>query len=161
MSGRIDTARGRGLYRTLARRAPRDAPRRPGRPRHGGFRSVESCPACGSGATFAFLRRPDVPTHQNLLLSSAAEARGLARGDLALRLCPDCGFGFNAAFRPELLRYGPDYDNTQTWSPAFARYTEALVRELVEVHRVRAGRVVEAGCGKGVFLRKLVEYAGA
>ncbi len=102
-----------------------------------------------------------MPVHQHLLLETAEAARGLARGDLAMRLCTACGFGFNAAFRPELLDYGRDYDNTQNWSPAFDAYTDGLARELVERHGTRGCRVVEVGCGKGAFLKKLVAWPGA
>jgi Methyltransferase domain/C-methyltransferase C-terminal domain len=120
-----------------------------------------NCLVCGSDATFEFLRRPSVPVHQNLLLDNSAAARDLTRGDLAMRLCERCGFGFNAAFRPDLLDYGRNYDNTQNWSPAFDRYVDELVRDLVEIHGVRRCRVVEVGCGKGTFLKKLIAYPGA
>src|SRR5438874_1995377 len=119
------------------------------------------CPVCRSDATFEFLSRPDMPVHQHLLLAGLEEARGLTRGDLALRLCADCGFAFNAAFRRGLLDYGQDYDNTQNWSPEFDRYTDGLVRDLVQTDGVRDCRVVEVGCGKGAFLRKLVAYPKA
>lgn len=108
-----------------------------------------------------FLRRDSVPVHQNLLLATAAEARSLATGALDLHICPHCGFAFNAAFRPDLLAYGEDYDNTQTWSGAFEAYVDGLARAMVVVSGVRGCRVVEVGCGKGLFLRKLVEFPGA
>ncbi len=118
------------------------------------------CPVCDSADAFEFLRRPAVPVHQNLLLETADAARGLARGDLAMYLCPGCGFGFNAAFRPELLDYGRHYDNNQNCSPAFDAYVDGLVREMVE-GGVRGSRVVEVGCGKGAFLKKLAAWPGA
>jgi SAM-dependent methyltransferase len=118
------------------------------------------CPVCAADAE-EFLRRPRVPVHQHLLLADAAAARRAARGTLALRVCRGCGFVFNAAFDPALLDYGPDYDNTQTASPAFGRHVSGLVRDLVEVHGVCGCRVVEVGCGKGGFLRELVAYPGA
>jgi SAM-dependent methyltransferase len=121
---------------------------------------VPRCPVCYSADTFEFLRRGSVPVHQNLLLETADAARGLARGDLAMCLCAACGFGFNAAFRPELLDYGRRYDNAQNWSPAFDAYVDGLVRDLVE-GGVRDCRVVEVGCGKGTFLTKLVAWPGA
>jgi SAM-dependent methyltransferase len=74
--------------------------------------------------------------------------------------CARCGFVFNSTFEPALLNYGQDYDNTQTFSPAFTDYVDSLVRHLVEEAGVRNCRVVEVGCGNGVFLRKLVERAG-
>jgi len=118
------------------------------------------CPLCRCGQTLLFLDRPAVPVHQNRLFDSAAAAQATPRGDLAMRLCPQCGFAFNACFRPELLDYGHDYDNTQDWSAAFTAHVNGLVRELVEVERVRDCQVVEVGCGKGAFLRKLVAYPG-
>src|SRR5437763_15097536 len=119
--------------------------------------SASPCPICAT-ATEEFLRREQVPVHQNLLMSDADAARRATRGTLALRVCDGCGFVFNAAFNPGLLCYGPDYDNTQTVSAAFARHVSGLVRELVEVHGVRNCRVVEVGCGKGGFLQQLVSY---
>ncbi len=123
-----------------------------------GAKSV--CPLCAA-ATEEFLRRPRVPVHQNLLLADAEAARRAARGTLALHVCRGCGFVFNAAFDPTLLAYGPDYDNTQTASPAFGRHVSGLARDLVEVHGVRDCQVVEVGCGKGGFLRELVAHPGA
>jgi SAM-dependent methyltransferase len=122
---------------------------------------VRPCPACASGDTREFLRREAVPAHQNLPLADPAAARAAPRGTLALRACGACGFVFNAAFDPALLSYGPDYDNTQSCSDAFGHYLDGLARRLVEERGVRGRRVVEVGCGKGGFLRKLVEYPGA
>jgi SAM-dependent methyltransferase len=85
----------------------------------------------------------------------------MARGTLALRLCRSCGFAFNAAFDGNLLDYGSAYDNTQTCSEAFRTYVDELVRELVEDRGVRGCRVVEVGCGKGGFLKKLIGFEGA
>jgi SAM-dependent methyltransferase len=121
---------------------------------------MSACPVCSAG-TDEFLRRANVPVHQNLLMADAAAARTAVRGTLALHVCRGCGFVFNVAFEPALLTYGPDYDNTQTLSLAFDRHVAGLVRELVEVQGVRGCRVVEVGCGKGAFLRQLVAYPGA
>jgi SAM-dependent methyltransferase len=117
------------------------------------------CPVCG-GATAAFLRRPSVPVHQNLLHADPAAARAATRGVLDLCLCAGCGFAFNAAFDPGLLDYGREYDNTQTFSASFAGHVDALVDDLVGRHGVRGCRVVEVGCGKGTFLKRLVARGG-
>jgi SAM-dependent methyltransferase len=114
-----------------------------------------SCPVCAGPAT-EFLTRSAVPVHQNLLLPSPGLARGVSTGRLAMHVCRACGFAFNAAFDPDLLSYGAQYDNTQTCSPAFAAHVDQVVTELVERHGVRGRRVVEVGCGKGDFLRRLV-----
>jgi SAM-dependent methyltransferase len=64
---------------------------------------------------------------------------------------------FNAAFDAGKLAYGEDYDNTQSHSPYFAQYMRELAEHLVRDEGVRNAHIVEVGCGKGVFLRLLVE----
>jgi SAM-dependent methyltransferase len=88
-------------------------------------------------------------------------ARQTARGDLDFVVCEECGFAFNRAFDFSMLAYGEHYDNTQACSPSFSEYITELARSLVFENRVRNSRVVEVGCGNGLFLRKLVETEGA
>lgn len=120
-----------------------------------------ACPICGSNTTREFLNRAGVPVHQNLVMRDAQSARSIARGTLAMRVCQECGFVFNAAFDPTLLAYGEHYDNTQTCSPAFQEYVDSLVRHLIDERNVRGKRIVEVGCGKGAFLRQLVDDPSA
>lgn len=119
------------------------------------------CPVCGTPDPEAFLRRNAVPVQQNLLVASAALARNVTRGTLDLQVCGACGFVFNAAFDLSLLDYGTSYDNTQSCSAMFATYMDDLAGELVEDQGLRQSRIIEIGCGKGVFLQKLVEYPGS
>lgn len=118
---------------------------------------TRACPVCGSARVEEFLRRPGVPVHQNLVFRDPEAAASVRRGDLAMSACGGCGFVFNAAFDPALLAYGADYDNTQDCSPAFAAHLDGLVRRVVAERGVRGASVVEVGCGKGGFLRRLVE----
>jgi SAM-dependent methyltransferase len=108
-----------------------------------------------------FLRRDDVSIHQNLLVDDPASARGLRHGTLEMHACRQCGFVFNAAFEPQRLRYGAAYDNTQTLSPAFERHVDGLAGRLLRQAGPGPHRIVEVGCGKGGFLRMLVERNGA
>jgi SAM-dependent methyltransferase len=78
-----------------------------------------------------------------------------------MSVCDHCGFVFNSAFDPARLDYGAVYDNTQSCSGAFDTYLDGLVKDLVENKGVRNARVIEVGCGKGHFLRKLVTYPGS
>lgn len=112
---------------------------------------------CGSDRTFLFLIRPNVPVHQNLVIRDQVAAINIARGDLKFVCCEECGFVFNSAFDPSKLSYGAAYDNTQTCSPFFRNYVEAMIRYLVYEVGIRNCRIVEVGCGKGYFLRRLVE----
>ncbi|MBC7542334.1 MAG: methyltransferase domain-containing protein [Candidatus Sericytochromatia bacterium] len=115
------------------------------------------CPVCQSTDLLPFLQRSAVPVHQNLAIRSEQAAAATVVGDLALCCCQACGFVFNAAFDLAKLDYGENYDNTQALSPAFEAHLQGLVRQLVDERGVRDCRIVEVGCGKGLFLRKLVE----
>lgn len=122
------------------------------------MRPERSCPVCGSSDTSAFLQRSSVPVHQDVVLASVAEARASGRGELTMYACGDCGFAFNAAFDQSLMSYGDCYDSTQTCSPGFSAYVNDLIGYLVEEREVRNCTVVEVGCGKGEFIRRLVGY---
>jgi len=115
-----------------------------------------ACPVCDSGDTHEFLRRSNVPVHQNQLMSEATAARDMPRGELAFRACHGCGFVFNPRYDPSLQEYGRAYDNSQMFSPAFQTHVEALVERLSASGGLRRCRIVEVGCGQGDFLRRLV-----
>lgn len=118
---------------------------------------ISKCPVCGSDRTFLFLHRTNVPVHQNLVIKDQVAAINIARSDLKFVCCDECGFIFNSAFDPSKLSYGAEYDNTQTCSPYFRDYIETTARYLLYERGIRNCRIVEVGCGKGYFLRRLVE----
>jgi 2-polyprenyl-3-methyl-5-hydroxy-6-metoxy-1,4-benzoquinol methylase len=119
-----------------------------------------ACPICSAVMEAPFLVRRDVPVHQNMVYVSGEAARAADRGVLALAACARCGFVSNTAFDPDLVRYGPGYDNCQLWSPQFEVHVEDRVTRLIE--RGVAGKlVVEVGCGQGDFLRRLCRQSGA
>jgi len=123
--------------------------------------TIQQCPVCESRRLSPFLQRNQVPVHQNLVVTSRDAASAVTRGELDLVACEDCGFVFNRAFDLARLSYGADYDNTQSCSAYFDGYLDGLVKDLVERQAVRSSSIVEVGCGKGQFLRKLVCYPGA
>lgn len=119
------------------------------------------CPVCENAVLHPFLQRSQVPVHQNLVVTSQLAARAVTRGELDFVVCEACGFVFNQAFDLSLLSYGENYDNTQSCSDYFDAYLDGLVHDMVERQGVRNCTIVEVGCGKGYFLKKLVEYPGA
>lgn len=97
---------------------------------------------------------------QNALYPSESAARAAKTGDLAIRGCRRCGFVFNAAFDPDLVAYGADYENDQTVSPSFAAHVDGIAqRVLAEAKDRPAPVVLEVGCGQGGFLERLAQGA--
>ena len=115
------------------------------------------CPVCSSTKLTGITERPNVPVHQNMLYGSQDAARHATRGHLNVIACLNCGFVFNASFDLSLMSYGKGYDNDQTYSPAFSAHVDILADRLLQDSDVRNSRIVEVGCGKGTFLKALVE----
>jgi SAM-dependent methyltransferase len=122
------------------------------------MRLKNDCPICNSPDIKIFLTRKDVPVHQNLLMHDRQSAMEINRGDLILAYCEKCGFVYNQAYDPSKLCYSSEYDNTQTCSPLFDSYLSNLSDYLVKERGVQQSRIIEVGCGKGHFLKRLVGY---
>jgi SAM-dependent methyltransferase len=119
-----------------------------------------TCPICGSDAE-RFLVRERVPANQNVLFASRDRARNAPTGTLSLHACGECGFVFNAAFQEDRLDYGASYENTQTASDAFASYVDERVARVIDRCGPALKTVVEVGCGKGVFLSRVIDASVA
>lgn len=119
---------------------------------------LKKCPICESKHLKRILERKAVPVLQNAVFRSYEAARSIQLGKLEMVICENCGFVFNCEFDQSLLSYTQNYDNNQSCSAHFNAHTDNLVRDLVENQGVRNCTVVEVGCGKGDFLRKLISY---
>jgi hypothetical protein len=100
-------------------------------------------------------RQLDFPIFQNRMYPTAAEAIACPRGDIELIEDDVTGLVYNAAFRPELLVYDRDYQNEQGMSPAFRAHLDVVANLVVQ--RLGRDRIVEVGCGKGLFVRLLAD----
>ena len=119
--------------------------------------SKNSCPVCGTHDISKFLTRENVPVQQNFLIDDKESAIGVIRGNLNLAVCRQCGFIFNHTFDLSKLSYANNYDNTQNHSPSFDNYISNHVSYLVSEKNIRNCSIIEVGCGKGTFLKKLIE----
>jgi hypothetical protein len=125
-------------------------------------RPRNSCPVCGGGVLLACLDRDSVPVFQNALYPAEDLARNAATGRLAIRFCRSCGFGFNAAFEPDLVAYGADYENDQTMSGVFSAHVDNMAGKVLGALNGKPHPLVlEVGCGQGYFLERLANLAPA
>jgi hypothetical protein len=125
-----------------------------------GSPAENKCPICESEHVSTFLHRNQIPVHQNLVCMTDADAVSVPRGDLTLVVCHTCGFIYNSTFDSTKMHYNSGYDNAQLFSPRFQEHVTALVDWLVTERNVRHNLIVEIGCGKGEFLRALIDTAG-
>lgn len=119
------------------------------------------CPICNSDDLLHFLKLESVPVHQNMVFKTPETARAIPKGDLDMAACKTCSFVFNAAFDEKKTSYDENYDNTQCHSAHFNAYLDGLAKLLVEDKGAKDTIIVEVGCGKGDFVKKLVDYPGS
>ena len=115
------------------------------------------CPNCGSVGLSIFYEVRNVPVHSCLMLSSQAEALDFPTEDVVLGFCDQCGFITNTEFDSKWSAYAPNYEDQQSFSPTFNRFSKELAEQLIEKYDLHNKSVVEIGCSKGDFLHLLCE----
>ena len=116
-----------------------------------------ACPCCGAAELQPFFPLNRVLVHCCRLTDSQAEARAYPRGELELAHCSSCGVITNHRFQPEVMTYAQDYEETQGFSPTFARFARNLANGLIKRWDLKGKTALEIGCGKGEFLTMLCE----
>lgn len=125
--------------------------------KHSAAKAIEKCPACGSRQLVPFHSMQSIPALSCTIWDSVEEARSCPQGDIDLALCETCALLLNTSFDPELLHYDEAYEASLHHSPLFSRYAEELAQGLIERYGLQNKTVLEIGCGKGAFLKMLVE----
>lgn len=98
-----------------------------------------------------------IPALSCTIWDSREQAENCPKGDIELALCKTCGLLINTAFDSAVLHYDEAYEASLHHSPLFAKYADELASDLIERYDLRGKTVAEIGCGKGAFLRMLVE----
>jgi len=124
------------------------------------MRARDKCFSCGEQELVAFYELNSVPVHSCILVPGQKEASAFPHGALRLDFCPACGFIQNSLFRPELLDYSQEYEETQGFSPTFNAFSHRLAQDLVERYDLRGKQIFEIGCGKAEFLALVCELGG-
>ena len=115
------------------------------------------CMVCNSLEVKMFIELSGQPVHCNRLCSTRMEALNAALGEVKLAYCSNCSHVFNLVFRPELMTYDANYENSLHFSPRFQTYAESIATRLAEKYRLHDKDIIEIGCGQGEFLTLLCE----
>jgi Methyltransferase domain/C-methyltransferase C-terminal domain len=101
-------------------------------------------------------KQTDVPVFQNKVYPSAEMAQSAEKGEVELVQSLVSGFVFNKAFTPHIMNYDVHYQNEQSNSPVFQGHL-AEVFKLLQSLGIENKKVVEVGCGKGVFFEMMLK----
>ena len=115
------------------------------------------CKICGSKKLRHFFQLSTTPVFANLFFKTEKEARNCPKGRIKLVFCPVCGHIFNKTYDQSLVEYTVDYENPLDFSPTFQKYAKSLARQLIRRYNLRNKDIISVGCGKGTFLRLLVQ----
>ena len=115
------------------------------------------CPNCGHHELSIFYEVREVPVHSCLMLSSQEEALDFPCGDVVLGFCDRCGFITNTKFDAKWSAYAPNYEDQQSFSPTFNKFSLKLAHHLIDKYDLHNKDIVEIGCSKGDFLLLLCE----
>lgn len=113
------------------------------------------CPGCGRGELALMARLGRQPAVGTVIYDDPEAAREAPSASLDVGFCRRCGLVRGMTFDPTLVPYDAAYENSQHFSPRFARYARELAERLVSRHGLAGGAVVEIGSGKGEFLAEL------
>lgn len=92
----------------------------------------------------------NVPVFQNKVYPSFEMAREAEKGEVELVQSLISGFVFNNSFQPHIMDYDVHYQNEQANSIFFQKHL-SYVLQLLKGFGIQNKKVVEVGCGKGVF----------
>lgn len=117
-----------------------------------------TCPSCKHDGAQIFYEMRGAPVNSVLIMDTREEALSIPVGDMALALCYQCGFVFNAAFDPAPQHYdSAKYEATQAFSRTFNAFARGQAQALIDRYTLRGKKVIEIGCGQGEFLTLICE----
>src|SRR6187549_1498851 len=103
--------------------------------------SLSSCPGCGSARLGDRLFLAQQPVILNYRFATADAAKSVARRDLELRECTDCGLVFNSILDAEAIPYDERYENRQNFSAGFRAMLEETADRLAQRYSLNGGTV--------------------
>lgn len=95
-----------------------------------------------------------VPIFQNKVYPTKEEAISSKSGIVKLKQSLSSGLIYNSTFDMSLMEYDENYQNEQSNSSFFLDHLDKVLHMLLEFG-LKCKKVVEIGCGKGVFFDKM------
>jgi SAM-dependent methyltransferase len=119
------------------------------------------CPVCRRKDLLHSVSLDAIPFSCNSLHPDAESAAAAPTGQFVLAFCRNCEHFFNAAFEDGRIGYTQNYENSLHFSPRFVAFVEDLAGRLSTAYALDGKLVVDIGCGKGDFLKRLCSTSGA
>lgn len=119
------------------------------------------CPICGGRDLVPSVSFKSLPVLCNSLFPDRESAQAAEVGQFEARFCNDCTHFFNAAFDERRIGYTQSYENSLHFSSRFVQFTNELVERLSRTYSLAGRTVVDIGCGKGDFLKRLCAFSSA
>lgn len=110
---------------------------------------------CQEGCISVF-KQKNVPVFQNKVYPTEGEARSAEVAAVELVQSLRSGFVFNKAFNPDRMNYDIHYQNEQSNSEFFQAHLVSVLT-LLKSLGIENKKVLEIGCGKGVFFEIMLK----
>jgi hypothetical protein len=117
-----------------------------------------ACLACKSVFNYTIKRWDQMPLSVLGLPRSEREARSMQRLVMDVRQCASCGHVFHTDFDYENIPYRTGSNLVYNDGSSWRKYHDDLVDEWVADFDLRGKRIVEIGCGEGMFLERLAKH---
>ncbi len=115
------------------------------------------CPLCDGHDLLPLFEVQNIPIFQNKVYPNVEAAKKAAVSNVSLFACGRCDYIFNSSFDENIMKYDASYQNEQAHSPYFQRYLDDLAN-LLKDKGIAKNKVIEIGCGKGTFIKKLWDH---
>jgi SAM-dependent methyltransferase len=113
------------------------------------------CLACRSNFNERLADWSDMPLSVLGLPKTQVEALGMTGFVLDVRQCSSCGHVFHAEFDYKQVPYRDSSNLVYNEGASWKAYQDELAAEWISTFGLRGKRVVEIGCGEGLFLERL------
>jgi len=118
------------------------------------------CPSCSTLVLRKILyERKKCPVMNNVTYDTYKESKICLSGDINLTRCEFCGLIFNSSFDKSLINYDMSYNNLRSLSQVYIDHLSQVANicsEFINQNDI----VLDIGCGKGDFLKKLNDVTG-